>query len=528
MSTPTDSPSQVRREAVAEERVDVRRYLDALRRSRLLIVLIVAGMTGTVVAVSLALPDTYRATARIVFEQSTSPLGDTDAASTQRRLATTEMLLTAPDVLTRAARSVPGETKDALEDKVESSVDEQANIINVVVSDGDADDAATLANAVARAFLSERTQLDRERIARARQRLLDEIERLENEGSPNADVQIGAIRERISELGVSEASAGSELQIAERAEAPSSAASPRPLRNGVLALFASLFLAVLVALGRDQLIPRLSGPRELGRLLDLPVLIGIPYVRQRFGRRRGRVMSGVEAEAYQTLRATVEFSLPPTEKPLILMTGAVHAEGKTTATARLGRALARAGHRTLLVSADLRVPKLHQLFGVPLGVGLADILAVLDWEKGELDRSVLERATNVVTTSGYGKEGRGELHVITSGTPAKDPGHLISSPAMQAFVDELRGLDYDYVLIDAPPLLGMPDSQVLSQRVDEMVIVSRLDRLRLDQVSDLREVLDRLTIKPLGLVVIGARGEVSPYYLARRPSVIESEARARA
>jgi capsular exopolysaccharide synthesis family protein len=525
MSTPGSSSSS-RRESATEERVDVRRYLDALRRSRPLIVAIVVLMTGAVIVVSLALPDTYRASARIVFEEDASPLAASDSESTQRQLATTETLLTTADVLSAAARAVPGETKDTLEDKVESSVDQDANIITVVVSDRDPNDAAKLANAVSRAFLAERADLDRERIARARRSLEQEIVRLE--GTANADVQIGAIRERISELTVGEGSAGTDLQIAEAAEVPEDPASPRPVRNGVLAFFASLFLAVLIALGRDQLIPRISGSRELGRLLDLPVLIGVPYVRRRLGRRRGRIMSGVEAEAYQTLRATVEFTVPPTERRVILVTGAVHAEGKTTVVARLGRGLARAGHRTLVISADLRVPRLHQLFNLQIGVGLADILAVLDWEKGELDRDVLSRATNVVTASGYGKRGRGQLHVITSGTTAKDPGRLVSSPAMQAFMQELDQLDYDYVLIDAPPLLGIADSQVLSQWVDEMMIVSRLDRLTLDQVSDLREVLDRLAIKPLGLVVIGAKGEISPYYLTRRPSVIEGEAQARA
>src|SRR5918992_1515194 len=111
MSTPGSSSSS-RRESATEERVDVRRYLDALRRSRPLIVAIVVLMTGAVVVVSLALPDTYRASARIVFEEDASPLAASDSESTQRQLATTETLLTTADVLSAAARAVPGETKD--------------------------------------------------------------------------------------------------------------------------------------------------------------------------------------------------------------------------------------------------------------------------------------------------------------------------------------------------------------------------------------------------------------------------------
>jgi capsular exopolysaccharide synthesis family protein len=274
-----------------------------------------------------------------------------------------------------------------------------------------------------------------------------------------------------------------------------------------------------VALGRDQLTPRVAGTRELGRLLDLPVLVGIPYIRGRRGRRR-RALSGVELEAYQTLRASLEVQLPADRTHLILITGALHAEGKTTATARLGRALAQAGRRTLVVSADLRVPRLHEMFGLPLGVGLADILAVLDWDSATFDDALLERARHVVVSGLRGRERRGELHVITSGTRAKEPGRLISSPAMAAFIEQLRNLDYDYVLLDGPPLLGIADSQVLARHVDELLLVNRLDRISLDHVAELREVLDRLDVRPLGIVVIGARGELSPYYLARRPTTV--------
>jgi Mrp family chromosome partitioning ATPase len=173
-----------------------------------------------------------------------------------------------------------------------------------------------------------------------------------------------------------------------------------------------------------------------------------------------------------------------------------------------------------VLSADLRVPRLHEMFGLPLGVGLADILAVLDWDSATFDDALLERARHVVVSGLRGRERRGELHVITSGTRAKEPGRLISSPAMAAFIEQLRNLDYDYILLDAPPLLGIADSQVLARHMDDLLLVSRLDRISLDHIAELREVLDRLDARPLGIVVIGARGELSPYYLARRPGTV--------
>lgn len=481
-------------------------------------------VTGLVVGASLVLPKSYQATTSIVLEQTDTGLGDVDPVSTQRRLNTTQMLLTAPSVLDEAAKALPGESRDSLAGKINSEVNPEANIITIKASDDDPKGAAAIANSVSKTFLAERARVERERIARARQRLEDEITQLAS--APNAGVQIAALRARISQLSVSEGSAGSDLHQVSTAEVPGAPNSPRPLRNGVLAVFGSLFLAILLALGRDQLSPRIGSPRELGRMLDLRVLAGVPYVRGR-RRRRSRVMSGVEAEAYETMRTVLELSAPPDTPQVVLVTGAVHGEGKTTASWRIGHALARAGHRVLVVSADLRVPRLHEVAEIPLGLGLSDILAMIDWEGGAPDEEFLSQAIKEVVTAGPGKRKRGALHVITSGTKAKDPGRLISGPGMAAFLSFVRDLDYSYIIIDAPPLLGIADSQVLVRYCDHMILVNRLDRLTVDHVADLRQILDGIELQPIGIVVIGARGEVSPYYLQRRPPIVQTGTEAR-
>ena len=242
----------------------------------------------------------------------------------------------------------------------------------------------------------------------------------------------------------------------------------------------------------------------------------------RSGRRR--VLSGVELEAYQTLRSALELSLPTDRRPhVLLVTGALHAEGKTTATGRLGSALAQAGHRVLLISADLRVPRLHEMFGLPLDVGLSDILTVLDWDTGVFDEELMARSIHELIAPMHDKGRRGELHVITSGAKVKDPGRLIAGPAMTSLLEHLRASDYDYILVDAPPLLGIADSQALARHVDDVLLVTRPDRLTLEHVDELRSVIDRLHLRPIGIVVIGTRGEISPYYMQRRPGLFEED-----
>ncbi len=520
-----DPRTQTRRDSFADEQIEVRRYLEALRRSRFLMAFIVLALTGAVLGLSLLLPDKYRATATVVMEDRGMSFGSTDAESTRRELITSQKLLATPRVLDRAINRIGGESRSSLEEKVESSVDEDANIINVVATDTDPRSAAAIANAVADAFLTERRSTGRRQLRRDRESLMRELNRLRK--SKDTKTQIEAIQERIRDLGVQEADVGTDLQLAQEAEVPTAAISPRPLRNTVLAFFAALFLAVLVALGRDRLVPRISDSRELSRLIGLPILAAIPYVRRRF-RTRLSLPVGAEDEAYQTLCTSIKFDLPPTQQQIVLITSAVHSEGKSTVTAKLGRALARAGHKTLLISADMRWPELQNIFEVSQDPGLAEILASLH---GGRQNNIFALSKNIrpaIPPSDAGGDSSrsgvsANLHLLTAGKRPDDLTPLMSSEVLKAFFEQVRQLDYNYVLVDSSPLIGIADSQVLAHEADLVLIVARLDRLSLDNVIDMRDLLDRLGIEQLGLVVVGARGERSPYYMADHAPILKGK-----
>ena len=135
-------------EVVSDEPVEVGRYADALRRSRLLIALIVVPLTLLVYFLSTQLPKTYRSTAKIVLQATSDPLSGGDVASDERRLATIRTLLTTRANLRQASSRLRGESATSLKDKVQSSVDPAANIVNVTASDETARGAASIANAV--------------------------------------------------------------------------------------------------------------------------------------------------------------------------------------------------------------------------------------------------------------------------------------------------------------------------------------------------------------------------------------------
>src|SRR3954452_19978771 len=100
--------------------------------------------------------------------------------------------------------------------------------------------------------------------------MLEEQARLRN--TTSADSQLQAIQDRLSQLGVSLAAAGTDLGIAEQAEEPEVRSSPKPVGTGVLALFLGVFIGVLVALARGHLVRGLSSQGEWSRLIDLPLL----------------------------------------------------------------------------------------------------------------------------------------------------------------------------------------------------------------------------------------------------------------
>jgi Mrp family chromosome partitioning ATPase len=118
--------------------------------------------------------------------------------------------------------------------------------------------------------------------------------------------------------------------------------------------------------------------------------------------------------------------------------------------------------------------------------------------------------------------GASTVDVLTAGRKTNDPAAVISSEIVPELFDEIREMDFDYCLVDAPPLLGIADVPRLSQEADAVLVVGRLDRLTTENAIGMREALDGLDVDPVGVVVIGAPVDVSPYYLSGKERFTES------
>ncbi len=471
-----------------EEPTDVSRYISAIRRGGWLIALIVIPLTATVLVLSLVLPKGYSATASIVIEERGSVLAPADAESATRRLATIRTLLTSPDVLARAARDLPGETQDTLEEKVTAAVDDVASIIEVKADDGDPAGAAAIANGVTRTFLELRRAAERKRLSDARSALELALDRART-ARGSAD-EVRALRERLTELNVNEVATGDELQVGQPARPPEAPDSPRPLQNTLFAFIAALFVAVLAALARDLVAPRVRSPRELTTLTGLTPLVVLPATR---GRRR----LAQTTEAYQALAASLRVQLSESQR-VVLITSPTGNEDRAGVAFGLGRALASSDVPTLLVSADLRRPGLHKQLGVPQAPGLGDVLETLDRGAGESAAELVRAVTRA-----HEHPSRGELRGLPSGDPAQHPAAVLSGDSLGVMFEELSHSEYRYVVVEGPPLLGPIDGQLVARWVDAVLVVCRLDRLWPGDAAELGEVLARLEAPVLGSVVVG-------------------------
>lgn len=500
-----------------DEGIDSRRYIAALRRSLPMMIAIVVVLTFAAAAISVALPKTYKAESQIIVTQDeSSSLVASDASSEQRNLATIQTLITSPTVLTAAGKTLE-RTRQDLQGRVTSTLDPNANIITITATDSTPADAADVANAVSKAFLANQATADKASLTRAQAALQSQIDDIANSADANTasgQAQQRALRDRLAELSVQATNAGTDLQLAREADRPAGADSPRPLRNTILAFFVAIFVAVIAALARDQLRPGITDQRELADVLGVPVLATIPERPGRFAQRRAPLLARVEQESYRLLSASIRMELRTDHDHVLLTTSALHSEGKTSVTLRLARQLAEAGRRTLVISGDLRWPRLDTELGLTGRPGLSDLLALA--ERGEvLDAGVA--ADHLVLRANR------EADVMPAGTILGDAGaRLLSGERLAAVFAVVTDLGYDFVLVDAPPLLGISDAQLLASHCDEVLVVTRLRGQTLDTIMDLRMTLDRLPIRPIGAVAIGGQVSSSPYY-HERPADVDAQ-----
>ncbi len=200
----------------------------------------------------------------------------------------------------------------------------------------------------------------------------------------------------------------------------------------------------------------------------------------------------------------------PGEGRCVMITSATGGEGKTTLSAHLAARCANAGTSTLLIDADMRRASLGRLLDVPVGPGLADVLA------GDVE---LDSALVTVQAGGF--------HFLSAGTPGRDPSRVLKSARLADLIGQLRA-SYDLVLIDTPPILPVADALIMGRWADGAVMAARFDASRLPLVERANRQLAAAGIPVLGVVVNGVKGHNTTYgdyaysYLGRPDRAVDA------
>jgi len=201
----------------------------------------------------------------------------------------------------------------------------------------------------------------------------------------------------------------------------------------------------------------------------------------------------IVVEAYRTFRTNLLVRMKQEGVKSFLFTSASPQEGKSTVVANLGIALANAGKKTILVDMDLRNPVLHRFMGIDNSVGLSSI--VLDG--GEPDAIISHTVFD-------------RLHLLTSGPVPPNPAELLSSSTVRELLASLAE-EFDVVLADAPPVIGLTDAVVIGTILGNAFIVVRAGRTSRQQTSGAVRMLENVGCRVLGAVL----NEVDvhkPYY----------------
>jgi receptor protein-tyrosine kinase len=294
------------------------------------------------------------------------------------------------------------------------------------------------------------------------------------------------------------------------------------VRNGLLALAVGLIIGVGLAFLLEYLDDSWDSPEEMEQVSGAPTFGIIPEIKAsksqkgvsvaqsalkagpRLAHRETEELAGrlvtvldptsVAAEAYRTLRTNLLYSAFVDERAkVIVVTSHGPGEGKSTTCANLGVVLAQAGKNVLILDCDFRKPIIHRFFGLRNVVGVVDVLA------GERKLQDVEA------------EPVKGLRVMPVGHIPPNPSELVGNPRFSELLASLRE-QFDYVLIDAPPVGLVSDPAILATQGDGVLLVSDAQNTRKGFVRQSMRSLEAVGARVLGTVMNNVKVSNTEYF----------------
>lgn len=327
-----------------------------------------------------------------------------------------------------------------------------------------------------------------------------ELARLERKAKVNEEIYTLLLR-RSKEAQISEASQIGDIRIVDPAEIPEEPVRPKKRLNAILGLVFGLTLGVSMAFVVEYLDDTVKTWDDIKDSIELPLLGSIPSISSSSAIQKtkgaeemewftleSRLLTHLEpqspiAEAYRNIRTNIQYFDLSREMKTLLFTSPNPKEGKSTTVSNLAITIAQLNQKVLLIDCDLRKPILDRVFFQRREPGLTNVLM------GQAGIGIAVHQTNI-----------DNLELLPCGSIPPNPSELLSSGRMDELLTRLKG-EYDFLLLDSPPVLAVTDASILGTEVGGVILVIRSRNTTPDMIEEASERLAKVGARVIGVVM---------------------------
>ena len=294
--------------------------------------------------------------------------------------------------------------------------------------------------------------------------------------------------EKRTEVEISKAYQTSTARVIDRSDAGEEPVKPKRLLIIIVGFIAGLILGIMVAFFRYFLKDTVETEADVEHVTTIPVYGAIPYL-------RSKKIRNLFMEALRTLRTNIEFTTGANRHNLLVISSTLPGEGKTTVSKALSIILAKTGKKVITIDADMRKPRLSAEFGITAPkIGLSTYLA----GKDDLSDVIVPMKEE-------------EVDLLPAGTIPPNPSELLASTQMEKLIEKLME-EYDYVIIDTPPVGLVTDGFLLMKQATLSLLVTRVGRTKKIALKHFDKYVRKHHIENVGIVLNGMKVGGGGYY----------------